>query len=80
MKISITMNDELMATVDEIAKSNYMTRSGFIAFACRNYITQMQVVDKLKSLNEIMTKLYDKGMLDEEDTRNLQSLIKALPQ
>lgn len=80
MKLSISMNDELVKQIDELAKTNYMSRSGFISFACMNHITQIQVIEKLKSLNDIMTKLYNKGMLDEEDTRNLQALIGSLPQ
>ena len=80
MKWNITINNELAIKVDEIAKKNYMSRSGFIAFACMNYITQTQVIENMKNLYSIMKELSDKGMLDEEDTRNLKTLIDAIPQ
>lgn len=80
MKASISINDELMKTIDEVAKSNYMSRSGFISFACMNYITQIQVVENMRKLYTIMKELSEKGMLDEEDARNLKTLIDAIPQ
>jgi len=78
MKLSISLNDELVAKVDEIAKSNYMTRSGLISVATLNYLNQLQVAEKMSDMNRIMTKLVEKGMLDEEDTRNLGQLVDSM--
>lgn len=78
MKLSISLNDELVSKVDEIAKSNYMTRSGFISTATVNYLNQLQVVEKFNEMNRIMTKLYEKGMLEEKDMDDLGSIVEAM--
>ena len=38
MKINISIDDDLLKNIDDYADSHYMSRSGFISFACVQYL------------------------------------------
>ena len=57
MRLSITINDELLQKIDEYAKSKYMSRSAFLALAADTYINQANVMDNLPAL----VKLYEQS-------------------
>lgn len=38
MKINISIDDDLLKNIDDYADSHYMSRSGFISFACVQHL------------------------------------------
>jgi len=57
MKLTITMPDQLVPIVDDMAKSLGLSRSSYIAFACTQHIRQenlfSQIPDLFKAVNEL---------------------------
>lgn len=72
MKVTITLDDELMHKIDKYADENYTSRSGYIAAATSNYIMQHEIVKALKGLSVAMNKIADTGKLDEETKTELE--------
>lgn len=42
MKLSISLNDDLLKEIDEYCEANFMTRSGLISFACSQVLNQQK--------------------------------------
>lgn len=72
MKVTITLDDELMHKIDSYADENYTSRSGYIAAAVNQYIIQHEVVMALKGLSVAMNKIADTGKIDEETKTELE--------
>jgi metal-responsive CopG/Arc/MetJ family transcriptional regulator len=60
MRLSISINDDLVQKIDEYAKSKYMSRSAFLALAADTYINQSNVMENLPAL----MKLYEQEYAD----------------
>lgn len=71
-KISISIDDELLARVDEFAKHTYVTRSGCISLALAQMLTADEVKRALSSLAVTMAKISENGNIDEQDKKQLQ--------
>ena len=56
MRVTITINDELMKEIDEYADSIYMPRSTFLAMAAKTYIDQQKVIHYMPEMMEIYKK------------------------
>ena len=63
MKFMISMNDELASKVEEMSKSNYMSRSGFISMCVTKYIQENSMIEQLPD----MLKLMKKAALDNKE-------------
>ena len=72
MKVTITLDDELMHKIDSYADENYTSRSGYIAAAVNQYIIQHEVVMALKGLSVAMNKIADTGKVDEKTKSELE--------
>lgn len=72
MKVTISVDDELMKKIDSYADENYTSRSGYIAAAVNEYIIKQEVVLALKGLSVAMNKIADKGEIDEETKKELE--------
>ena len=72
MKINISLNDDLVARIDNYADENYMSRSGLISLACTNFLNTYEVIDAVKSLSVTISKIADTGSIDEETQKELQ--------
>ena len=57
MKLSISLNDELVQRIDEYTKSMSISRSGFLAMAANQYFIQQQMLGALPDLLELNKKL-----------------------
>ena len=71
MKINITMNDELLARVDEFAKEQYTSRSGLISQAVVNYLNQQEAMKMLRMMSKAMQRIAETGTIDEDTQREL---------
>ena len=72
MKVNVTLDDKLMERVDDYAESNYMSRSGFISFACTQYLNQADTIRAVKEIALVLQKVADEGILDKETYRKLE--------
>lgn len=81
MKVTITMDDKLMARVDSYADENYMSRSGLISFATTQFLNSADVTRAVKDMAFSMRKIADSGKVDAETLKSLkefETLAKML--
>lgn len=67
MRINITMNEELVKKIDEVASKIYVSRSAYIAFAVSQKIQQDKMLDNMPELMQTMksaVELEKKAMQD----------------
>lgn len=73
MKVTISINDDLLSKIDNFAKENFMSRSGFLALASRNYLLQNETLDTMKSLRTALNKVAESGSVDPESASDLEN-------
>lgn len=78
MRVTITVNDELLKKMDEYAKKNYMTRSGLISQAVNQYLTTLQVLDSSQKMANAFQNLAQSGKFTEEEVKELQDAERLL--
>lgn len=81
MKVNITLNDDLLAKVDQYADENGMTRSGLVAVALGDYLSARELTSAIKSIAFTMEDIASKGEVDEESQKKLddfQRLVNLL--
>ena len=74
IKLSISIDDELLKRADEAADRNFMTRSGIIQVALNQYLLQDDIMRSVKSMATSMRKIADTGKVDKETMQSLQEL------
>ena len=72
MKLTISLDDKLVERVDNYADSNYMSRSGFISFACSQFLNSAEVMIMVKDMSLAMRKIADTSTIDDETMRQLE--------
>lgn len=60
------MDEELCSKLDIIAKDRFITRSGLINIAVRDYIAKEEAKSMLADIRLAMEKVQDDGKMDEE--------------
>jgi metal-responsive CopG/Arc/MetJ family transcriptional regulator len=78
MKLTITLDDRLLADIDEYADKYYMSRSGFIAQACTQFLTAFQMQQTLKDMSIAMQKIANTGTVDEETQKQLEDIERLV--
>lgn len=66
MRINISMDDSLVARLDDYCKKNYIKRSGFISSAVNRSLNESESLGYLKSLAFAMNKIADTSTIDSE--------------
>lgn len=72
-KVNITMDDELLAAVDDYCDKNYLNRSGLISQAVVNVINQQKMIDAISTLSVALRTAVEKGDIDEETRKQIES-------
>lgn len=72
-KLQITMDEELLNEVDDYCDKNYMNRSWLISQALVSVINQQKVVDSIVNLSAACKLAAEKGTLDEETKRDIET-------
>lgn len=72
MKVQISINDELLERADNFADENYMSRSGLIAQALNQYLTQAEVAIAVKNMALALRKIADTGQLNDETIKQFE--------
>lgn len=81
MKVGITLDDKLLARIDEYADANYMSRSGLLSLAATNYLNAVEVHSAIKDISVAMRKIADTGKVDHdvmEQLEDFERLAKML--
>lgn len=72
MKVQISLDDDLMARVDNFASRNYMSRSGVVNQACLSYLITNELQFAIKDMAHSMRKIADTGEVDVETRIQLE--------
>jgi predicted transcriptional regulator len=72
MKVTITMDDELMQRIDDYADRNYMSRSGFLSLSATQYLNTHEMIVAIKDLSICMRKIADTGVVDHDTMEQLE--------
>lgn len=78
-KVAISISDELLDSVDQYAKDNFQTRSGFISMCCNQFLQAQQMQRIFGSMADSMAKMADAaaaGSVDEETMREFDEFQK----
>lgn len=59
MRINITMDDELLKKIDEVASKLYVSRSAYIAFAVSQKIQADKMLDNIPELVKTMNNVVE---------------------
>lgn len=81
MKVGITLDDELLKRIDEVADQNYMSRSGLLSVAATQYLNALDLQSAIKDMSIAMRKIADTGKVDHdvlEQLEDFERLAKLL--
>lgn len=81
MKVQISIDETLLKKIDEYAKRNFMSRSGFISMSCTSQLSTFETINLIKQMNELLQKIAANGSIDEETKQKLlqfEMISKAL--
>ena len=71
-KVQISIDENLLDRIDSYADQSYMSRSGFITFACSQYLNQAEVVYAIKDLSLAMQKIAKDKQVDKDTLEKLE--------
>lgn len=72
-KVNISIDDELLKKIDDMAEDNYTSRSGFISMGMSEFVKQKEVVSAIKSMSISMAKIATLGSIDDDTRKELES-------
>lgn len=72
-KVNISIDDELLKKIDDMAEDNYTSRSGFISMGMSEFVKQKEVVSAIKSMSISMAKIAAQGTIDEDTMLELET-------
>ncbi len=81
MKLTISINDDLMKEIESYCKENYIAKSTFLSMTANEYLKQYKVVKALLNMNKSLELIAIKENPTKKDLQNLkemQVLIKLL--
>ena len=76
MRVSISMDDELVKRIDEVADIMYTSRSGFVSMACTQLLNAQEMLLAVKDMALTMRKIADKGEIDADTQSELDNYVK----
>ena len=74
MKLGITLDDNLVARLDDYADDNYLSRFGCISLALTQYLNSAEVTKAIKELSLSMRKIADTGTITAEQMAQLEDM------
>lgn len=72
-KITISIDDKLLERINNYADANYITRSGLIALALKEYIMQKECLLVMKKLSDTMQRIADSNCIDDKSKKELEA-------
>ena len=83
-KVAVSIPDELLQSMDEYAKTNYLSRSGFISMCCHQFLQAQELQRVIGAMSDSMAKMADAaeaGSIDEatmQEFEQFQKLVKVI--
>lgn len=77
-KLNITIQDDLLAQLEEYADKTAQTKSGFIATSVRTYIDSLRYFSMLSEMENAFKRLGTNGNNDTETIDELNRMISTL--
>lgn len=71
-KINISINDDLLHTVDQIADDNFLSRSGLISLALVQYVNQSKLVSSLENVSNCFSVIARNNEIDSDSLKTLK--------
>lgn len=82
-KVQISIDEGLLARLDEFADRNFCTRSGAVSMAVSQLVLQDELQRSLRSMALAMQRIAENGELDEQsknDMKQIQALVQIMSQ
>lgn len=80
-KINVTLPSGLIDDIDQCAESHYMTRSGFIAYACNQVIAGEKMQDSIVKMNVLFNKMMQRkefNFVSDEERKEFENISAAI--
>jgi len=74
-KVQISIDSSLLARMDNYAKANYMSRSGFISMVVNQYLLQSDLLCLMGDMRSAMDKISRTGTLDADAQAAMDKFI-----
>ena len=78
-KITMNVNDELLARVEKYSKAHYVNRTAVFSMAVSQWLLQAELSEAFRNMNGVLSRVAATGDLSEEDAR-LMSVFDSLAQ
>lgn len=72
-KINISIDDELLEKIDNLAEDNFTSRSGFISMGMNEFVKSKEIVSAIKSMSVSMAKIATLGTIDDDTQKELET-------
>jgi metal-responsive CopG/Arc/MetJ family transcriptional regulator len=70
-RVTMSLNDDLLARIDSYAKSNFMARSSVVGFACNQFLMGVELQTLLVDITRAMQKIAETGVVNEAQQKQL---------
>lgn len=77
-KIGITMDDELLSRLDQVADEQYSTRSGLITLCVLNYLNSIEVQKAFGKTSLALDRISKLGFIDKKTLQELEDIKRLL--
>lgn len=77
-KVQISLDEDLLQRIDKHADSLYMSRSGFISYACAQLLNTSDMMLAIHDLSLAIRKIADTGTISEEDKETLEDFERLV--
>ena len=72
-RVQISIDDSLLARLDEYADRNFTTRSGAISLACNQLIMTDDVRRSIRTISIAMKRIAESNVIDDQSKEDLKS-------
>ena len=72
MRVNMTLNDELLQRIDNYAKSNYMSRSSVVSFACNQFLMANELQSLMVDIKRAIQEIAANGSASDEQMKELE--------
>lgn len=78
MKVQISVDDELMAKVDQAIEAMHVNRSGYFSMAVAQQVQTWEMVNAIKLMSFSIKKIADTGVVDDETRHQIEDFERLV--
>lgn len=71
-KVQITMDSDLLKSVDDYCDRNFMNRSWMISQACLQVVNQQKLIDAISAMSLAIKKCAELGQIDDDTRKEME--------